>query len=87
MKTGKSYWALTVNDRKVRKQLVSDPTVKNVLSNVKAIRIAMKFQLDNKTEYATESEAEIAFNKLDEVTRRYVMICETIPVSLGLGWC
>jgi hypothetical protein len=87
MKTGKSYWALTVNDRKVREQLVSDPTVKNVLSNVKAIRIAMKFQLDNKTEYATEAEAEIAFNKLDEVTRRYVMICETIPVSLGLGWC
>lgn len=87
MQTGKAHWELMVNDRKVREELIGPPTVKNVMSNVRRIRECMKFQLGNKTQYATEAEAKKALEKLDASTKSYVMVCETIPISLGLGWC
>lgn len=87
MKLGKSYWSLTVKSEQVKQQLCTDRSAKNVRSNCEAIRTSMKFQLNNKLDYATEAEADQAHAKLDEVTRRFVMVCETTPVNLGLGWC
>lgn len=87
MKTGTTYWALTVNSEAVKHNLCTDKSPKNVRSIANGIRIYMKVQLNNKTDYATEAEANEAYAKLDEVTRKFVMVCETTPISLGLGWC
>jgi hypothetical protein len=90
MKSGKSYWSLSINQDKVWDELVltkKDSTRRDLMLMSKYIRISIKAQLNEKLDYSTEAEAKEACAKLDSATRKFVSIYETTPVNLGLGWC
>jgi len=91
MKTGKSYWTVSISQDKVWDVMtLTDPeTVNraNVMRKCMMIRADIKQQLNGKFEYATEIEARKAYKKLDKETAKYVDVNENFPVNLGLGWC
>jgi len=91
MKTGKSYWSVSVSQDKVWAQVaITEPennNRKNVIQKCISISKDIKLQLNGKTEYATEIEARKAVEKLDQEIVKYVDINENFPVNLGLGWC
>ena len=90
MKTGQAYWSLHINSEKVWKELVltnKNATRKDSMVMIKYIRTSIKEQLNNKLDYAVMEDANAAWDKLDEATKKYVSVSECYPVNLGLGWC
>ena len=90
MKTGQAYWSLHINSEKVWKELVltnKNATRKDSMMMIKYIRTSIKEQLNNKLDYAVMEDANAAWDKLDEATKKYVSVSECYPVNLGLGWC
>ena len=90
MKTGKAYWSLHINSDRVWKELVltnKNATRKDSMMMIKYIRTSIKEQLNNKLDYEFMEDANAAWDKLDEATKKYVSVSECYPVNLGLGWC
>ena len=83
MKTGKSYWSISINSLKLQKTL----SKQEYLAKVKELRQDLKQSLNNKTDYKLENEANKAHKTLPEHLQKWTTVQECTPVSLGLGWC
>jgi hypothetical protein len=90
MKSGKAYCSLHINSEMVWKELVltnKNATRKDSMMMIKYIRTNLKAQTNNVTDFEFMEDANSAWDKLDEATKKYVSVTECTPVSLGLGWC
>lgn len=83
MKTGTPYWSIMIRNEKLRQALSRS----EYFQKQKEVRAEILAILDNRLDYKTESEAKAAHKKIPKRLHGWVWIAESMPVSLGLGWC
>lgn len=83
IKYGKSYWTIMIRNELHRESMPN----KDYQEKRREIRSQIESIIGKKFEFSTEKEALSVKSKIPSHLHDWVKVSETIPVSLGLGWC